>query len=203
MLKERVFFNLKSGEIVMRLILALRLPHLNLDDERFQKLRVRMIRDRIEGTWTGSDQLHIPLFGVGDVGQDTFHAMYETLRDVIRRQSAFALRISGVWGFPVQDHASLLWAGVQNSISLRSFQEAAGNALRIPGHEWLRPHIPLVYLKRHQDVTDLVSPFKNFDFGKVAVTEVAFLEKIRGIEAYRTVGSFPLIHPGRQAEAHF
>lgn len=179
----------------MRLYLALKVPDLHLTDERFRKLRAGLQKQNIDFSWTPSDQLHIPLAGLGDVGRGTFLSLFNRLKDVVKHHRPMELKLSGLWAHPYQKEADMLWIGVQNSRQLRDLEQDLGEALNIDADDFIRPHIPLIQLSREKDVTDLVSPFKNIDFGSVLIDDIRLVEKVSGTSGIRMLGSHSLYQP--------
>lgn len=185
----------------MRLILALSLPEIDLSDQRFKKLKTNMITKNIDFNFLPMEQLHVPIAELGDVGKGVFLAFHQKIKSIIQDHSIMKLKMAGLWASPYQQEADMLWMGVQNSKALRALQAHVGNELNLDEDNFFRPQAPLVYLKRKTDVKDIISPFKNFDFGTVRIDQVRILEKLSGTFGLQMRSSYYLNEPG-ESESH-
>lgn len=174
----------------MRLTLSLRVPALDFSGSQFKKLKSNLDKKFTGYTLLESEQLSIPLLQLGDMGQGTLMGLYQQLKELTQDCEPFTLKLKGLWGNPHQEEASMLWIGVQNSRELRSLQQEIAGFLALDEEDILKPHLPLVYLKHKTDVSDLISPFKNFDFGEIDIEEVALVEKLSGKHLTRTMGRY-------------
>lgn len=61
-----------------------------------------------------------------------------------------------------------------------------------------RPYLPIVRLKNFRDVSDLLSPFKNSEFGKIQIQKISLYEMTSGgaFPTYRKLNSFDLSESG-------
>lgn len=175
----------------MRLFLALRVPSFDIPQDKLTKLKNNL--EKFRPHWIPKEQLYIPLVELGDHGRGSFLRLYELVKTVSYDVLPFDLKFSGLWAHPRQESADMLWVDVQNSRSLRSLVTYLSQKLSIPEDEFLRPHLPLLHLERERNVTDVISPFKNFDFGSVNIHEILFLEKLPGLAGTHMVGSH-LLH---------
>jgi 2'-5' RNA ligase len=176
----------------MRLFLALRVPPLNIQSEKLQKLKQNLELQKYKARWNNLDLLYIPLAELGDHGRGSFLRIYESIKSVSYDILPFDLKLRGLWGFPKQTEADMLWIDVQNTKELKVLQEYLSNKLAINSDEFLRPYIPLAHLSGKHNVEDLISPFKNYDFGRINIHEVLILEKLSGNLGYHMVGSHML-----------
>jgi 2'-5' RNA ligase len=175
----------------MRLSLGLRVPRPSFDQLQFQKL-LTGLKNFPDSEMESLDHLTIPLIHLGEMGHGTFMGIYHDLKNVALEHQGLSLTLQGLWAYPHQTEADMLWIGVQNSRDLRGLQEALVHYLVLDEKNILRPHIPLVHLPRPVDVTDLISPFKNFDFGDVEIGEIVFTEKRPRQHSERFVASYKL-----------
>lgn len=171
----------------MRLFLALDTPDLEYD---LKKLKTNLHKAKnMEHRWVPEALWHIPLFPLGDMGQESLKLLDEKITAVVNRHAILDLRLEGVWAYPTQEHGRLLWIGVQNSRELRELQQDLINELgahytESADEKPFRPHLPIVRLRNHREVSDLISPFKNTSFGKLSVQNVGLFEMTSG-------GAFP------------
>lgn len=171
----------------MRLFLALDAHELDAD---LKKLKMNLNKAKnMEHRWVPADQWHIPIFPLGDIGHEKFKLMDDLISTSLSGQAPFELKMEGVWAYPSQDHGRLLWIGVQNSKELRHLQT---QLVKVFGPHYsesadekpFRPHLPVVRLKNFREVSDLISPYKNSDFGKVLISRAFIYEMTSG-------GAFP------------
>lgn len=176
----------------MRLTLSLKVPPLDVSDLRFKKLKTNLTKNYPRHVQLPPDKLSIPLLQLGDMGKGTFMGLYQQLKELTQDFEPFSLKLNGLWASPHQEEASMLWIGVQNSRELRSLQQMIINFLALDEGDITRPHIPFIYLEHKSHVSDLISPFKNFDFGEVVIEEVALVEKLTGKQMSRVMGRYHL-----------
>ncbi len=179
----------------MRLFLALDTHDLNLD---LKKLKVNLNKGKnFEHKWVPENQWHIPIFSPKDMGRERISHIDHQISSVIQEFRPFELKLEGVWAYPTQDHGRLLWIGVQNAKELREMVSQLTSALESEGADEekpFKPHLPIVRLKNYRAVSDLISPFKNADFGKVLISNVILYEMTSGgaFPTFRKVRDYPL-----------
>lgn len=176
----------------MRQFLALKVPELNLSDLRFQKLNLNFGKRKIQYHWVPQEQLYIPLLEFAQMGQARLMGYRQRLKSIFTGMEAFDLKLKGLWAYPHQHDADMLWVNVQNSKQLRFIQEESLRVLDLDEDALARPYLPLIYLNERSDVADLISPFKNMDFGLVKIQEVKIIEKLEFPLGVRMMCSFSL-----------
>ncbi len=185
----------------MRLFLTIDAQELNLDSPSFKKLKVGLKKKTIDHRWVPQEHLHIPVLSLGDVGRSLYLALDQLIAGIVLKHHTFDLKLHGIWGFPEQAEARVLWIGVQNSRELRSLEQDLVGTLKSEEHEISKPHLPIVRLRNYRNVTDVLSPFKNTDFGMLKVERLALYEMTSGgaYPTYRLLNRyhFPLL------ETHF
>ncbi len=189
----------------MRVYLALDAQDLELD---LRKLKTNLNKAKnLEHRWVPSGQWHIPLCPIGEMGQSKLQQIDQVISSVLSNHECFELRLEGVWAYPTQDHARLIWVGVQNARELRFMQSVINQELGAHFADGLeekpfRPHLPIVRLRNHRNLTDIISPFKNTDFGKIKIQSVVMYEMTSGgaFPTYRKLRSYPLQVPGLSEE---
>lgn len=181
----------------MRLFLALDTADISLD---LNKLRVNLNKGKnYEHRWIPAKHRHIPICPLGDVDQSKMMIVDEVIKSVIISHPPFDLKLQGVWAYPRQEEARVLWIGVQNSIELRELQthlirDLGAHYAEVPDEKPFRPHLPVVRLRNHKNVSDVISPYKNSDFGKVLIDKLVLYEMTVGgaFPAYSKVHSYAL-----------
>lgn len=176
----------------MRLFLALKVPEINCTDQRFDRLHANFDKRKIQNRWIPSEQLYIPLLELGDMGQGGLYGILHRLKSTFRDVESFDLKLKGLWAYPHQHEADMLWINVQNSKQLRFIQEECLRELELDEDALSRPHLPFIYLEDRRNVSDLISPFKNMDLGQITIHEVRIIEKLKSPLGVRMVGSFAL-----------
>lgn len=181
----------------MRLFLALDTADISLD---MTKLRVNLNKGKnFEHRWIPGKHRHIPICPLGEVDQSKLKLVDEVIKSVTISHRPFFLKLQGVWAYPRQEEARVLWVGVQNSIELRELQthlirDLGAHYAEVPDEKPFRPHLPVVRLRNHKNVSDIISPYKNTDFGKVLIDQLVLYEMTVGgaFPAYTKVQSYAL-----------
>jgi 2'-5' RNA ligase len=176
----------------MHLFLALKVPEINFTDQRFARLNSNFEKRKIQYRSIPAEQLYIPLLELSDMGQSGLIGVVQRLKSKFYDMEAFDLKLKGLWAYPHQHEADMLWINVQNSKQLRFIQEESKRELDLDDEALSRPHLPIIYLEEEKDVADLISPFKNIDFGSVKITEVIIIEKLKAPLGVRMMASFSL-----------
>lgn len=169
--------------------MAINADHLILDEEKIRKLKIGLKISRLEYRWVPKDLLHIHLLSLGDIDSSEFDSLISKVKKILEQHRAFDLKLNGIWAYPNQKEGRLLWIGVQNSIALRSLQDELANHL-IASKDFreekiFKPILPIVRIRNRSDVTDLISPYKTSDFGKLKVHQLSLYRMVSG-------GAFPV-----------
>ncbi|MFL5810183.1 MAG: hypothetical protein ACJ749_11720, partial [Flavisolibacter sp.] len=113
-------------------------------------------------------------------------------RSVVANFEPFTLKLDGVWAYPEQKEARILWIGVQNSRELQQlrfelFKVIEGAEMNNPAD--YKPILPVVRFRNYRNVTDLISPFKNTRFPELIVNKVVLMDMVSGgaYPVYRVV----------------
>ncbi len=172
----------------MRLFLALDVSLVQLD---LKKLKVNLNQGKnFQHQWIPHEQRHISLFNLSDIGRERLTEFKAAMSTRLQEIAPFELKLSGVWAYPKQEHARVLWIGVQNSRELRAFRDELISSLNdflsseLENESIYRPYLPVVRLRNYRSVTDLISPYKNTDFGMIKINKVILYEMVSG-------GAFP------------
>lgn len=172
----------------MRAYLSLRDHHFSLSKKEFLKLKVSLNKKQWEHRWMDLSSLHIPIVGLKDFGRDKLEVAIQRLEVLKNDKYNIDLKVNGVWAYPDQFQARLLWIGVQQSRELLVFQDRVKELLRdlCEEDEDRRAIIPLVRFKNYHNVTDVISPYKGSSFGHFNVNCLLIHEMVKG-------GAFPTI----------
>ena len=170
----------------MRLFLAVDAQNILVSNDSLKKLKVGLKNKNIEHQFVHSNQWHIPLVQLGDISREDYSERESYIHNVIQGHSVFDLKLSGIWAYPNQNEGRLLWIGVQNSKELRALYEELSHQIPSMCELDFKPNLPLVRLRNHKNVVDLISPYKGKDFGKLKVDSVTLYEMTSG-------GAFPVL----------
>lgn len=172
----------------MRAYLSLTDNHFNLSKKDFLKLRVGLNKKQWEHRWMDLTSLHIPIVGLKDFGREKLEIAVQRLEVLKNENHEINLKLNGVWAYPDQFQARLLWIGVQQSRELLVFQDRVKELLRdlCEEDEDRRAIIPLVRFKNYHNVIDVISPYKGTSFGQFNVNCLLIHEMVKG-------GAFPTI----------
>jgi 2'-5' RNA ligase len=166
----------------VKIYLGLDASHVKMD---LKKLKVNLNKGKnFLHQWIPEEKRFVLLCPLGTMGAEKFAELDQRIREVSLRHSPFALKFEGVWGLPDQQAARLLWVAVQNARELRALHDDLLNHFEMEeGHEY-KPILPVVRLKNHRSVSDIISPHKNSEFGKYVMSDLVVYEMISG-------GAFP------------
>lgn len=182
----------------MRLFLALDVSVAQFD---LKKLKVSLNKGKnFQHQWIPDEQRHIPLISLSEMGREKLSNLKASLDSLLSKTSPLELKLSGVWAHPQQDHARVFWIGVQNSRELRSLHEYLESNLSdfIPSdleeEKVFKPSLPIIRLRNYRSVTNLISPYKNAEFGVVKINRIMLYEMVSGgaFPKYRLEHSFTL-----------
>jgi 2'-5' RNA ligase len=164
----------------MKLILGIDAQSLNLDDEQLKKLKVGLNKRNFEYRFIPRDQYHITLVNFGDIDESQYIERDGYIKNIIQEHPTFDLKLTGIWAYPNQIEARLLWVGVQNSKELRSLQTGVSALIPSICELDFKPILPILRLRNHHNVTDIISPYKGKDLGKLQVKSIVLYEMISG-----------------------
>ncbi len=185
----------------MRLLLALDVHSFDPD---LKKLKINLGKAKnLEHRWIPKEHWHIPLCQLGEMSQEKLQQIYPMIMSVVRKISSFDLKLRGVWAYPTQERGRLLWIGVQNSKELRELQAGLVKELNLESEDY-RPYLPIVRLRNFRELSDLLSPFKNSEFGKIRIQRISLYAMTSGgaFPSYRKIISFDLSELGSR-DLHF
>jgi 2'-5' RNA ligase len=158
----------------MRLSLAIDAHQFDLS--ALKKLKIGLNQSNIDYKWVQSETLHIDLIAVEEFD-------LEKIKSVVERFEPFTLKLDGVWAYPEQKEARILWVGVQNSRELQQlrfelFNSIEGSEMNNPAD--YKPILPVVRFRNYRNVTDLISPFKNTRFPELIVNRLVLIDMVSG-----------------------
>lgn len=173
---------------MIKLQISIDASSMNLKKDDLTKLKISLNNKSVEHKFIPIDQLHIPLLMLGEKDENEVDTITEKIEELLKDQSAFDLKLSGIWAFPNQNEGRLLYIGVQNAKELREMQGQFAETFFNTTDGEYHPNLPLVRLKNHRNVSDALSPYKTKDFGKFNVERI-ILYQITSGGAYMTYKS--------------
>lgn len=182
----------------MKLSLAIKASELLLDDQKLKKLKSNLNISGSAHRWVPSDLLHISLLSLGEVDTEKIQKIDILINKILKTHAPFELKLQSIQAYPNQNEGRILWIGVQNSISLRALQsELARELLQHNVYredKIFRPILPIVRLKNYSNVSDLISPYKTADFGKLKVEQLILIDMISGgaFPHFKVIKNYPL-----------
>lgn len=158
----------------MRLSIAIDARQFDLN--ALKKLKVGLNQSNIDHKWVTTEALHIELLNVEEIDPSK-------IREVIENFEPFTLKLDGVWAYPEQKEARVLWVGVQNSRELQQlrfelFKIVEGAEMN--NAEEYKPILPVVRFRNYRSVSDLISPFKNTRFPELFVNKIIIVDMVSG-----------------------
>lgn len=170
---------------MIKLQIAIDTHLMNLKKEDLTKLKIGLNNKTIEHKFIPLDQLHIPLLMLGEKEENEVEAISQKVEEVLKDHTSFDLKLSGISAYPDPTEGRLLYIGVQNAKELRSLQSHMAEVFFGPSESEYSPNLPIVRLKNHRNVVDVLSPYKTRDFGKLHVSQL-ILYQITSGGAYMT-----------------
>ncbi|MCB0342699.1 MAG: RNA 2',3'-cyclic phosphodiesterase [Pseudobdellovibrionaceae bacterium] len=167
--------------------------------DTMKKLKANADKKNIEVQWVPEENLHITLRFLGETPVDRISDLVGLVEPILSDTAGFSLKVQGLGAFPDDNHARVLWAGVQNKLALRHLQSAMDEAvLEWGGEEDARefhPHLTVGRIRKTRSVRDLFSPFVRKKFGALSAKEVWLFESVQRRDfapEYRPVHKFLL-----------
>ena len=182
----------------MKLILGINAQRASINSERLKKLKVGLAKKNLEHRFVEPSSYHISLINLGDIKEEEFQERDVYFKNIIQQTESFDLKLNGIWAYPNQTEARLLWVGVQNSRELNDLQFHL--SMQIPSICELdyKPILPIVRMRSHHSVTDIISPYKGKDFGRLQVDNISLYEMTTSgaYPTYKIIKSYYLAAAG-------
>lgn len=163
--------------------ITLALDARSFDLNLLKKLKINLRESTIDHKWVPQDSLHVNFISLGDLSAHELPALIEKIRNIAQSIAPFDLDLNGVWAYPEQKEARLLWVSVQNSRELNHLRSEFLKFIEgseLFNEEDYRPILPVVRFKNYRSVTDIISPFKNTRFNPLFVNKILVVEMSSG-----------------------
>ena len=187
-----------------RLFLALALnEQLKISaNAQLQKTKISAKKKGLDIRWTPMENLHVTLVFLGDTKEERIPEIVATAKEAAALRQPFELKIKGAGAFPDISHGRVLWLKVQAKKDLVELQKelstrSAGKGFALDEREW-KPHLTVGRLRNKSNLSDVLSPVLNQNFGKMQASEVVLYEsKLEGhFPKYLPLETMPLGRSG-------
>lgn len=126
------------------------------------------------------DLYHVTVAFLGDTPTGRTDAILEALHEGAQAAGPHEGRAQGLGAFPDPRRASVVWVGVRDS-RLPALAKATRQALDARGIDYddrhdFHPHMTLARLRDKQDLSPLIDPHEDTDFGAFPVDRVHLYE---------------------------
>lgn len=126
------------------------------------------------------ENYHVTLAFLGDTPTDEIPRIEEALDEATKGHPQETAQARGLGAFPDPKHASVVWMGIQNRV-LPPLADDLHEALDQRGigfddrHDF-HAHLTIARLRRKQDMTPLIDPHQDTDFGPFPIHMVTLYE---------------------------
>lgn len=135
---------------------------------------------RLDLRWVAPVNYHVTLAFLGWTGLETIGRVCDALTASCAGESRASFRTSRLGAFPSLDHASVLWAGVEDGAGLTRLAQSIGEAMAGLGFEReKRPfhaHVTLARLRNPRALREVVLPMSEQMFGDTRIDGVTLFE---------------------------
>lgn len=152
---------------------------------------------RIDLRWVAPINYHVTLAFLGWTGVETIGGVCDALAAATAGASRMSFRTARLGAFPSLDHASVLWAGIEDGAGLTGLARSIGDAMAGLGFERearpFHPHVTLARLRNARALREIVLPMAEQMFGDTRIDAVTLFEsetKPTG-SVYREVEKIP------------
>lgn len=141
----------------------------------------RRARDAgVELKWVAPINYHVTLAFLGWTGIDAIGAVCDALEDATAGEPQLKFRTTRLGAFPSFDHASVLWAGIEDGGALSKLAQAVGDAMARLGfprdQRPFHPHVTIARLRNSRPLREVVLPMSEQMFGDTKADAVTLFE---------------------------
>jgi len=185
--------NLKRTFIAIKVI-----PDRNFLNE-YQRIQNRLQAESIR--WVKPEHLHITLRFLGDIPEHEIDNISGMLEKGLQGAASFNFSVTGMDVFRSIRYPRVLWLGLTNTHDLHKLKskvdESLGSLLKEHENNTFSPHLTLGRMKRimnREILRELINDYRDFEFIKVQVNEVLFIESLLTKEgaAYKVISEHTL-----------
>ncbi|MGE3610861.1 MAG: hypothetical protein AB7I27_14815 [Bacteriovoracaceae bacterium] len=153
---------------------------LNEKNESLKKLKIGLYKKNYLFRWVPIEEQCLNLIST-EIESEKLHLLDHHLRDLTTFPNII-LKLQGITALPNKNSARVLAIGVQKTSGLVQLQQEVLHKFTLsetkPIVENFRPHINFLRFRNHRNVSDLISPYRNFDFGLFKVDRLILSELV-------------------------
>jgi RNA 2',3'-cyclic 3'-phosphodiesterase len=141
----------------------------------------RRARDAgVDLRWVAPVNYHVTLAFLGWTGVEAIGRVCDALAEAVAGEGRTTFRTARLGAFPALDHASVLWAGIEDGAALTRLARSIGAAMAGLGFQLERspfhPHVTLARLRTPRAIREIVLPMAEQMFGDTRIDAVTLLE---------------------------
>jgi 2'-5' RNA ligase len=130
--------------------------------------------------WVAPANYHVTLAFLGWTGLEAIGRVCDALVAATAGETRMAFRTTRLGGFPSLDHASVLWAGIEDGGGLNGLARSVGDAMAGLGFARearpFHPHVTIARLRNPRAIREIVLPMAEQMFGDTRIDAVTLFE---------------------------
>ncbi|OFX90137.1 MAG: 2'-5' RNA ligase [Bacteroidetes bacterium GWF2_33_16] len=135
--------------------------------------------------WVDTENMHLTLFFLGATNEEQIPVICRHLKEELENTTSFSFSLKGLGVFKSLLDPRILWIGIENADKLKVIKEKIDKALikldfKVEDREF-KPHLTIgriKYLKKENELENLLDRFTEYKFQEIEVAEVVFYESI-------------------------
>jgi len=135
---------------------------------------------RVDLRWVAPTNYHVTLAFLGWTGLEAIGRVCDALVAAAAGETRMAFRTARLGGFPSLDHASVLWAGIEDGGGLTGLARSIGDAMAGLGfareERAFHPHVTIARLRNPRAIREIVLPMAEQMFGETRIDAVTLFE---------------------------
>lgn len=141
----------------------------------------RRARDAgVDLRWVAPVNYHVTLAFLGWTGVETIGRVCDALAEAVAGEGRMTFRTARLGAFPALDHASVLWAGIEDGAALTRLARSIGAAMAGLGFPEearpFHPHVTIARLRTPRAIREIVLPMAEQMFGDTRIEAVTLFE---------------------------
>ncbi|MDP8011655.1 MAG: RNA 2',3'-cyclic phosphodiesterase [Thermoplasmata archaeon] len=145
----------------MRSFIGIKVPEnekiTSFQNELKNRFRIKLVE---------AENLHITLKFLGEIDEKNLDKIIKALR--MLEFEKFKVIMKGAGAFPKENNARVIWIGLISK-ELNDLGETVSTILKNYGDEKFSPHLTVGRLKTPENTIEVLSKYKNFEFGNIIV----------------------------------
>jgi len=141
----------------------------------------RRARDAgVDLRWVAPVNYHVTLAFLGWTGVEAIGRVCDALAEAVAGEGRTTFRTTRLGAFPSLDHASVLWAGIEDGAALTRLARSIGAAVAGLGFQVdprpFHPHVTIARLRTPRAIREIVLPMAEQMFGDTRIETVTLFE---------------------------